>query len=152
MVHKFLEFWWNLEVTCWIFGSNLLVEQAGKHIVFFYNMFHVLFSTVIKSPLNLIGYLVSIISSLVSFWRRALFLGISSSENPSSSLTICCNIFFSFPSLDFFLLIYISCFLTYMASFTIDPSLFCWTFTVICKSGSVIPLIKSASTFLSEMD
>ena len=75
LAHELLEVWWNLEFTSRLFGSNFSVEQAGKNIFLFCNIFHVLLFTVMKFPLNLIGFLFTIIPSLIYCWWRALFLG-----------------------------------------------------------------------------
>ena len=62
-------------------GSTFRLNKRTILFSFYVRLLHVLLSTVTKSPLNLISYLVSILSSLVSFWRWVLFLGILSSDN-----------------------------------------------------------------------
>ena len=84
----------SLYLTFWF---NIREKFLSSSVI----LFHVLFYTLIKHPLNLICSPVSMVPPLASFWRCAIFLGISSYENSSSSLTIWLNLFFSFLSLDF---------------------------------------------------
>ena len=105
-----------------------------------------------KYSSKLISFIVSIIWSLVSFWWRALFLGISSYDNPLSFLTIRRNLIFSFTLLDFFPIISLYYSLTTMKSPISNPSLFLWIFSVISKYGSIIPPIKCDNTLLYKMD
>ena len=130
-VTKLFEVWWNLDFTLWPFEYKLLIEQAEKIFSSSVRFSYFLFAASIKFSLNLIGYILSIIPSLVSLWRRALFLGVFPSENPSLSLTICCNLFFSFLPLECFVMVYISFLPRYMKTSVSDSLFFSLVWTVI---------------------
>ena len=142
LVHDFLEVRWDLEFTCRLYGSNLSVEQADKFLVFFWDILPCIILQSNETPFK--PHWLSSIHNIISgiFMTECSICWNFLFWESSSSLNIRCNLFFRFLSIEFFLIIPISCFLTVMTAPISDPSLFLWIWTIIRKYGSVIPLRK----------